>query len=96
MVCLKDRYSPAALARNINLQASRNHPNNTRSTARESRTGFVFSRTSNVAESILRKRTLTIDTITMHIKNVKLFLTVKVHPPLRTTDEGWGMHNKNI
>ncbi|MPM98037.1 hypothetical protein SDC9_145218 [bioreactor metagenome] len=64
--------------------------------ARERRTGFVFSSTSNVAESILRNRTLIIDTMTMQINIVKLFLTVKIHPPLRTTDEGWGMHNKNV
>jgi len=49
-----------------------------------------------VAESILKNRTPTIETTTIEIKIEKLFLTVTVHPPLRTTDEGWEMQNKNV
>lgn len=93
---MKERYSPAALAININLQASRHQPITTRSTASDSRAGFVFSKTSNVAESILKNKTPTTETTTIEIKMVKLFLTVKVHPPLETTDEGGGKRNKNI
>jgi hypothetical protein len=38
----------------------------------------------------------TIETTTMEIKIVKLFLTVTVHPPLATPDEGWEKQNKNV
>jgi hypothetical protein len=94
IACLKERCSPAALARKINLHASRHQPSAVRNTASASRNGSVFSSISNVAESILKTDADYRNNYDGD-KDRKTFpYTVTVHPPLATPDEGWKSRTK--